>query len=74
MRFKIPLVLGLFSGIMCSWGFGGAAWAASPIPFPSNPFIARESFGCKYLMIPGSELLPTRSSIPGAFPGDRRSR
>jgi len=56
LSFRIALVLALFAGILCSRG-GEAAWAAS-YPLPFDPFMARESFGCKHLLIPGAELLP----------------
>ncbi|MDA8112802.1 MAG: hypothetical protein M0T83_10145, partial [Nitrospiraceae bacterium] len=31
---------------------------ADPYPFPFDPFMAGESFGCKHLLIPGAEALP----------------
>ena len=52
----LPVLVTLVAGILIATG-GGAAQGAS-YPFPFDPFLAPESFGCKHLLIPGAEIFP----------------
>ncbi len=56
---------GLVSGGLVGLLFGALSLAggihparAAGYPFPFDPFVAGESFGCKHLLIPGAEILP----------------
>lgn len=45
-------------GALCLVGGTGKTALAQSYPLPFDPFLASESFGCKHLLIPGSEILP----------------
>ncbi len=51
--------------------FPSAGWA-SGYPIPFDPFLSPESFGCKRLLIPGSELLPKNPVVDDRIPAGWR--
>ena len=67
-----PGILFLFIGVSLELLFFSFPTWASGYPLPFDPFLSPESFGCKRLLIPGSELLPRNPVIDARVPAGWR--
>ena len=67
-----PGILFLFIGVSLELLFFSFPTWASGYPLPFDPFLSPESFGCKRLLIPGSELLHRNPVIDARVPAGWR--